>query len=84
MRDILIDPEFVSGTNVSPQSGAARSEDKTHDRVTIEGGRNCLAEFQIAKPDLLAGNLAEFFPAQVVQVEHQEVVFETWSHVRQL
>jgi len=35
MRDGLIDPEFITGPHITPQSRSAGSVDQTHDGLAI-------------------------------------------------
>src|ERR1700693_410280 len=84
MRDGLIDPEPVTGPHIAPQSRAPRPIDQAHDGLAVDRRRDGLTELQIAKPGLLAGNFVQLLPTEVVQVEHQEVVFQAWPYIRQL
>src|SRR6202163_4812395 len=84
MRDGLIDPELITGPHIPPQGRAAGSVDQAHDGLAVDRRRDGLTELQIAKPGLLAGNLIELLPTEVVQVEHQEVVLQAGPYIRQL
>src|SRR5258708_40076469 len=84
MRDGLIDPELIAGPHIAPQGRAAGSVDQAHDGFAVDHRRDRVTELQLAKPSLLAGNFIELLPTEVVEVEHQKVVFQAGPYIRQL
>src|SRR5580658_635418 len=77
MWDGRVDPAAIAGRDRAPERGAAALIDEANDGVAIDGRRDGLAKFHIATPFLFAGEVRGGSFAEVVQVEEEEVVFET-------
>src|SRR5262249_2246213 len=84
MRNRLVNPHPVAGSNISPEWCAARSKDKLHDRIAINPRRHCLPKLHVLEPCLLACNGIQLLARQIVQVEQEEVVFKTRAEIRDL
>src|SRR5882724_7592566 len=77
-----VDPAAVSGCNGSPEWRATSLVHQADDRVAIDGCGYGLAEFNFAEPFLPSGYIRRNFVAKIIQVEKEEIVFETRTGVR--
>src|ERR1700756_5599901 len=84
MRNASVEPQLVSRSHVSPQSGAARPVNQAHNRIAVDGCRHGLPEIELAKPFLLARDRLQLLRAKVVLIENQKVISETGPHIREL
>src|SRR5271156_2510281 len=81
MWDRSVDPAAVSGCDRPPERGAAALIDEADDGVAIDRCGDGLTKFHIAKPFLFARPIGRGFFAEVIQVEEEKVVFETWTGI---
>ncbi len=81
MRDRCIHPTTIPRRDRAPKCGAAALIDEANDGVAIDGRGHGLPKFHIAKPFLFSREIRGRLFAEVVQVEEEEIVFETWAGV---
>src|SRR5690242_1755646 len=84
MRNCLIHPKLVARPDVAPKCCASGAVDQPHDRIAINRSRHRLTKLEISKPSLLARDSVQLFCAEIVEIENQEVVFQTGTKIHEL
>src|SRR5712691_1609580 len=86
MRDCLVDPKLIAGTDVTPKRCASAAIHQPNYRVAVNGCRYRLAKPEVPKPGLFTRDGVQllFLCAQIVEVEDQKVVVQAGAEIHQL